>query len=101
MRIDFDELLLDPLLDVDRGVYLDADALPLSATSKRRLRELQQRWGVANERYAADEAADEVADARFDADVKDVELRVRRELAGTCWSLVRTTRRRNSGGGPR
>lgn len=97
IRIDFDEMVDVPLIDVDNGVYLDADRLPLSATSKERLRDLQRRWSEADERYFAGGALDEPIDDTFDADLKDVELRLRRELAGTPWSLSRSGRRKGSG----
>lgn len=83
----------DPLFDVDNGMYISADGLPLSLTSKQRLRDLQRRWTAANERYLTGGAIDAPVDRDFDADVVAVELRIRRELGGSSWALVR--------GGPR
>lgn len=97
IRIDFDEMVDVPLIDIDNGVYLDSDRLPLSATSMERLRNLQRRWSEADQRYFAGGATDEPVDDTFDADLKDGELRVRRELAGTPWSLIRSGRGKDSG----
>jgi hypothetical protein len=94
LRIDFDDMVYLPLLDEASGAYVDSDALPLSETSRRLLRDLQARWSAADERWSAGEEPDAEAERVFAADVKAVELRVRRELAGTEWSLVLTAKGR-------
>jgi hypothetical protein len=94
VRLDFDEMVDVPLLDEVSGAYVDVDELPLSATSRQLLRGLHVRWSAENVRWFAGEEPDAEAERAFAADVRAVELRVRRELAGTEWALVLTAKRR-------
>lgn len=79
-----------PLLDLDERIYTGPEHLPrLTETLKSQLRELQRRWSAAEERVmAGEDGPDADVDDAFEGDLQAVQLRLRRELAGTGWSLV-------------
>ncbi len=87
MRLEVEEQLVYPLLDLDDNMYTGPEGMHLSPELDRRLRDLQTRWQELQ--YLDDNVGPDDEDAHLACDFDAVETDLAIALQGTGWVLIK------------